>query len=324
MAESEPPTSSILASYYQDYTPSSISSAKCYLRPSDGAFSEKVLMIPEISTRRWSPRRGSLYWIKNMVFLPSGYQEANGRGMGCIRDMMIIDHRYVTQAETAGLQRKLSPPGDLHTNTGSSTFRSPFLPLPPALVQAKALWARDIITIVEETNADWWLGEYNGCKALFPVNYVEKIVPAAYDPGRSVPPAPTEKKAYKPFMTAHPNANAPPPGNISVGLQQDLGRGTSLAEVAVTGMVAVRYRLASYDDDEELCASTTVSIAALDNTHDPLKYRKEDIALGDDFHCSLHGVKGLLLPKTGNIMTTNDLPSYPPTDNGVLHVRNRP
>ncbi|KAK0439164.1 hypothetical protein EV421DRAFT_1821551 [Armillaria borealis] len=65
------------------------------------------------------------------------------------------------------------------------------------------------------------------------------------------------------------------------------------AEVAVTGMVAVRYRLASYDDDEELCASTTVSIAALDNTHDPLKYRKEDIALGDDFHCSLHGVKGL-------------------------------
>ncbi|KAK0439166.1 hypothetical protein EV421DRAFT_1906173 [Armillaria borealis] len=42
MAESEPPTSSILASYYQDYTPSSISSAKCYLRPSGGAFSEKV------------------------------------------------------------------------------------------------------------------------------------------------------------------------------------------------------------------------------------------------------------------------------------------
>ncbi|KAK0439165.1 SH3-domain-containing protein [Armillaria borealis] len=164
--------------------------------------------------------------------------------MGCIRDMMIIDHWYVTQAETAGLQRKLSPPGDLHTNTGSSTFRSPFLPLPPALVQAKALWAynldalrsRDIITIVEETNADWWLGEHNGCKALFPVNYVEKIVPAAYDPGRSVPPAPTEKKAYKPFMTAHPNANAPPPGNISVGLQQDLGRGTSLMAHSAGGV----------------------------------------------------------------------------------------
>ncbi len=59
-------------------------------------------------------------------------------------------------------------------------------------------------------------------------------------------------------------------------------------------MVAVRYRLASYNDDEDLCASTTVSIAALDNTHDPLKYRKEDITLGDDFHSSLHGVKGLV------------------------------
>ncbi|SJL08806.1 uncharacterized protein ARMOST_12176 [Armillaria ostoyae] len=122
-----------------------------------------------------------------------------------------------------------------------------------AFVQAKALWAcdldasdpddlsfaaGDIITIVKETNADWWLGKHNGCKALFPANYVEKIVPApasrnlppAYVPptgGRSVPPAPSEKKEYKPFMAAHSNANAPPPpgaGTNSVGLQQDPGQ----------------------------------------------------------------------------------------------------
>ncbi len=65
------------------------------------------------------------------------------------------------------------------------------------------------------------------------------------------------------------------------------------AEVAVMGMVAVQYRLASHNDDEEHCESATVSIAALDNIHDPLKYRKEDIVLGNDLYCSLH-VKGLV------------------------------
>ncbi|KAK0439180.1 SH3-domain-containing protein [Armillaria borealis] len=175
-------------------------------------------------------------------------------------DFLVVNG-YVTQAEAAGLQRKLSSLQGSSTpapaSVRSSTFRSPSLPppapAPPALVQAKALWAYnldasdpddlsfaagDIITIVEETNADWWLGEHNGCKALFPANYVEKIVPApasrtlppAYVPptgSRSVPPAPSEKREYKPFMAAHSNVNAPPPpgaGTNSVGLQQDPGQ----------------------------------------------------------------------------------------------------
>ncbi|KAK0231908.1 SH3-domain-containing protein [Armillaria nabsnona] len=175
----------------------------------------------------------------------------------------LVANGYVTQAEAAGLQRKLSSlqATSAPASVRSSIFRSPSLPPPattpaPAVVRAKALWAYnldasdpddlsfaagDIITIVEETNADWWLGEHNGCKALFPANYVEKIVapapapasrtlPPAYIPptgGRSVPPAPSEKREYKPFMAAHSNANAPPPpgaGTNSVGLQQDPGQ----------------------------------------------------------------------------------------------------
>ncbi|KAK0461543.1 SH3-domain-containing protein [Armillaria novae-zelandiae] len=174
----------------------------------------------------------------------------------------LVANGYVTQAEAAGLQRKLT---SLQASSAPVTFRSPSLPPPapapaPASVRAKALWAYnldasdpddlsfaagDIITIVEETNADWWLGEHNGARALFPANYVEKIttptptpapapasrtLPPAYIPptgGRSVPPAPSGKREYKPFMAAHSGANAPPPsgaGTNSVGLQQDPGQ----------------------------------------------------------------------------------------------------
>ncbi|KAK0439170.1 hypothetical protein EV421DRAFT_1906177 [Armillaria borealis] len=67
-------------------------------------------------------------------------------------------------------------------------------------------------SFVEETNADWWLEEHNG-HSLFPADYVEKMAPAPASRilppphvpptrGRSVPPAPSEKKEYKPFMAA--------------------------------------------------------------------------------------------------------------------------
>ncbi|KAK0227039.1 SH3 domain-containing protein [Armillaria nabsnona] len=173
-----------------------------------------------------------------------------------------IIHRLSPGVSSQGrLERALNEPDDRTTA--------------PAPVQAKALWAYnldasepddlsfaagDIITIVEETNADWWLGEHNGCRALFPANYVENIttapaprnLPPAYVPptgGRSVPPAPSEKKEYRPFMAAHSNANAPPPpgaGTNFVGLQQDPGQaekkskfgeyGNTMAHSAASGV----------------------------------------------------------------------------------------
>ncbi|KAK0462820.1 SH3-domain-containing protein [Desarmillaria tabescens] len=178
----------------------------------------------------------------------------------------LVANGYVTQTEAAGLQRKLSSLQSTSTpaSVRPPAVRSPSIPPPPpaapapTVVQAKALWAYnldasdpddlsfaagDIITIIEETNADWWLGEHNGCRALFPANYVEKItapapapaartLPPVYIPptgGRSVPPAPaaTQKKEYKPFMAAHSGSNVPPPpgaGTNSVGLQQDPGQ----------------------------------------------------------------------------------------------------
>ncbi|KAK0462825.1 uncharacterized protein EV420DRAFT_1745427 [Desarmillaria tabescens] len=76
--------------------------------------------------------------------------------------------------------------------------------------------AGDIITVIEETNADWWLGEHNGCRALFPANYVEKItapapaartLPPVYIPptgSRSVPPAPAPATTQKKELQQDP------------------------------------------------------------------------------------------------------------------------
>ncbi|RXW25631.1 hypothetical protein EST38_g200 [Candolleomyces aberdarensis] len=101
--------------------------------------------------------------------------------------------------------------------------------------QAKALWghnekgsdpndltfsAGDIIEIIDETNADWWRGRFNGKEGLLPSSYVEKLqTPVAAAPAFPTP-AP---RPYKAFGAAHHGANAPPPageGVNSVGLQQ--------------------------------------------------------------------------------------------------------
>ncbi|RDB29455.1 Protein csh3 [Hypsizygus marmoreus] len=114
-------------------------------------------------------------------------------------------------------------------------------PTPPVrnVVQARALWAYnengqdaddlsfsagDIIEILEETNADWWMGKVNGRQALFPSSYVEKLPSSTSTAFPSA--SSTTKQAYKPFGAALHGRDAPPPsgeGTNSVGLQQAPG-----------------------------------------------------------------------------------------------------
>ncbi|KAF8920123.1 SH3 domain-containing protein [Mucidula mucida] len=187
----------------------------------------------------------------------------------------LVQNNYVTQADASGLLRKLlslSAPPTKATPVPSAYAAPPIAPrqmpapsLPPAanVITAKALWdynksgadaddlsfaAGDIITIVEETNDDWWMGEVHGRRALFPSNYVEKIAsatpalpsrtlppafspfassfyPMAQPPAPVAAPAPAGGKAYKPFMASHSNAPPPPgAGTNTVGLQQEGGQ----------------------------------------------------------------------------------------------------
>ncbi|KAH6880295.1 SH3 domain-containing protein [Coprinopsis sp. MPI-PUGE-AT-0042] len=114
------------------------------------------------------------------------------------------------------------------------------VPTPPAakIQQARALWgynedgsdpndlifsAGDIIDIVEETNADWWKGRFNGREGLVPANYMEKLAV----PMPSVSP-PVGTKPYKPFRSAYHGVDTPPaapapvqaPPTNSLGLQE--------------------------------------------------------------------------------------------------------
>ncbi|KAJ6612286.1 SH3-domain-containing protein [Mycena sp. CBHHK59/15] len=166
----------------------------------------------------------------------------------------LVSQNYISQTDASLFLAKLP-------NGASSAPRAMPTPSPalrrgmsssaaPAVVQARALWpynengqdaddlsfsAGDIIEVVKEENADWWMGRINGKEALFPAAYVEKIATPAPAPnfppaaGRNLPPAFNRnaagpKPAYKPFMAAHQGADAPPApggGTNSLGLQQD-------------------------------------------------------------------------------------------------------
>jgi hypothetical protein len=75
---------------------------------------------------------------------------------------------------------------------------------------------------VEEHNADWWSGTYNGKTGVFPANYVEKITEKDQFASNEKQSA---SAVYRPFRTAHHGTDLPPPpggGAVnSVGLQQD-------------------------------------------------------------------------------------------------------
>ncbi|KAJ7086056.1 SH3 domain-containing protein [Mycena belliarum] len=159
----------------------------------------------------------------------------------------LVSQNYISESDASVFLAKLpnssaprsipmpSPAAPLRSMNGSAA----------STVQARALWpynedgkdaddlsfsAGDIIEVVKEENADWWMGRFNGKQALFPSAYVEKIAappPNSPAPGRNMPPAFAGNggaKPYKPFMAAHQGRDAPPPpggGTNDLGLQQD-------------------------------------------------------------------------------------------------------
>ncbi|KAJ7178859.1 SH3 domain-containing protein [Mycena crocata] len=162
----------------------------------------------------------------------------------------LVSQNYISHSDASVFLAKLpssSASQGMSMPTPTPTPRRGFgAPAAPAVVQARALWpynedgrdaddlsfsAGDIIEVVKEENADWWMGKINGKQALFPSAYVEKIAaPAANSPpaGRNMPPAfngnAGPKPAYKPFMAAHQGRDAPPApggGTNALGLQQD-------------------------------------------------------------------------------------------------------
>ncbi|KAF8207209.1 SH3-domain-containing protein [Mycena galopus ATCC 62051] len=165
----------------------------------------------------------------------------------------LVSQNYISQADASVFLAKLpgsSAPQAMPTPTPFAPRQKVVMTAPavPAVQQAKALWpynedgrdaddlsfsAGEIIEVVKEENADWWMGRFNGKQALFPSAYVEKIAaptspvpaPAPAPAGRRLPPVSKgPAPAYKPFMAAHQGQDAPPPpggGTNSLGLQQD-------------------------------------------------------------------------------------------------------
>ncbi|KAF7330340.1 Protein csh3 [Mycena venus] len=118
----------------------------------------------------------------------------------------LVSQNYISQADASVFLAKLpssSAPAAMPVPTPYAPRRQVSASAAPAVVQARALWpynetgqdaddlsfsAGDIIEVVKEENADWWMGRFNGKQALFPSAYVEKIAaptaPAPAAPAR--------------------------------------------------------------------------------------------------------------------------------------------
>jgi len=168
----------------------------------------------------------------------------------------LVSQNYISRADANAFLAKLPKNGVPQTAASSNLASrmknlvtlSPSPPAAPArpaaqVQQARALWAYnehgqdsddlsfgadDIIEIVEETNADWWMGKVHGKQALFPSSYVERIAAAPAPSARTVAPVPAQAKTpYRPFGAALHGGSVPPPagaGVNSVGLQQAPGQ----------------------------------------------------------------------------------------------------
>ncbi|KAF5342321.1 hypothetical protein D9611_001492 [Ephemerocybe angulata] len=174
---------------------------------------------------------------------------------------ILASHNYIAQADADDILARLSQSSGQQAAAAPSTMSqlsSKFsklvspgqaggraVPPPPRPVAAaaptgqpaKAIWgynennedpkdltfhAGDIIEIIEETNADWWKGRFNGREGLVPSNYVQKIETPV-----DAEPASTGKRPYKPFGAVYHGVNntPPPPGQgvNGVGLQEAPG-----------------------------------------------------------------------------------------------------
>ncbi|KAF8150732.1 SH3 domain-containing protein [Crassisporium funariophilum] len=167
----------------------------------------------------------------------------------------LASQNYISQGDASAILTKLPNvnQANTHSSSGMSELASRVsnmvtgnrgapapaprpVPAVPSAIQARALWAYnehgqdsedlsfaagDIIEIVEETNADWYMGRAHGKQGLFPSTYVEKLAQPAPQM-----PVPKSGKPYKPFGAAYHGTNAPPPagqGVNSVGLQEQEG-----------------------------------------------------------------------------------------------------
>ncbi|KAH7912320.1 SH3-domain-containing protein [Hygrophoropsis aurantiaca] len=120
--------------------------------------------------------------------------------------------------------------------------RPPLASAAPQVVYAKALWAYnedgsdsadlsfsagELVEIVSENNADWWLGRARGKEALFPSNHVEKVDPVSVSAVTASSGSGPPTRAYRPFGAALHGTDKPPPGTVgvnSVGLQEASGQ----------------------------------------------------------------------------------------------------
>jgi len=136
------------------------------------------------------------------------------------------------------VSERIAPFKKAAATAAAALGRTPARPAPApssSSPQAKALWgynedgsepadlsfpAGATIEIVEETNADWWKGRYQGREGLLPSSYVEKLPPSSSSSAPSFPEANSASPPSDPEKAAmysgnsgamHPRFVPPPP-----------------------------------------------------------------------------------------------------------------